>query len=141
MYRYAALLPASSRASRRYRPAPAHCRSPWGSAGCRRRAAAAAPAGQSTSSWHLQKVSDRNLSYKEFIARSEPDQVAKLKTAERLWIKCRDANCQFYAAPVERARSQRIASCTSRPPAPCDGPPLQPCVQQQKQDQTGTHDG
>src|SRR5690606_39114990 len=39
-----------------------------------------------------------NIAYKALMERSEPRQNAALKTAQRLWIQYRDANCSFYAA-------------------------------------------
>lgn len=39
-----------------------------------------------------------NESYKALMKRSESDQNAALKKAQRLWIAYRDANCSFYAA-------------------------------------------
>lgn len=39
-----------------------------------------------------------NGAYKALVARSDPGQQASLKTAQRLWVQYRDANCAFYAA-------------------------------------------
>lgn len=40
-----------------------------------------------------------NVMYKQLMAKLEPDQQTKLKTAQRAWITWRDTNCGFYADP------------------------------------------
>jgi uncharacterized protein YecT (DUF1311 family) len=40
-----------------------------------------------------------NKAYKEVMAQLSPERKKQLRTAQRLWIKYRDANCNFYADP------------------------------------------
>ena len=40
-----------------------------------------------------------NKAYKEVMGELSPERKKQLRTAQRLWIKYRDANCNFYADP------------------------------------------
>lgn len=82
-----------------------------------------------------------NSSYKELMERSETAQQASLKSAQRLWIKYRDANCGFYSAgegsisqidaieclrSMTQARTCELQAANNRgeggPSAECDRP-------------------
>jgi uncharacterized protein YecT (DUF1311 family) len=53
-----------------------------------------------------------NKAYKDIIAQMSPARKKQLQDAQRLWIKYRDANCQFYADPEGgTAASVNAASC------------------------------
>lgn len=52
-----------------------------------------------------------NTTYKAVMANSEPEQQASLKAAQRLWIKYRDANCDFYYAGQGSISRIEAAEC------------------------------
>lgn len=51
-----------------------------------------------------------NVEYKKLMGGESPQQV-QLKTAQRLWIKYRDANCGYYAAGEGTISSIEAAEC------------------------------
>lgn len=63
--------------------------------------------GKAAKSW------DRRLneSYQALLERTEAAQQGSLKTAQRQWIKYRDANCQFYASGPGTIVQVEAAEC------------------------------
>lgn len=53
-----------------------------------------------------------NKSYKALMERSDEAQKAPLKSAQRLWIQYRDANCGFYANGEGSISQINAAECT-----------------------------
>lgn len=56
---------------------------------------------------------DRRLNgaYKALMSQSDPGQKAPLKTAQRLWLQYRDANCGFYASGEGSLSQIAAAEC------------------------------
>jgi uncharacterized protein YecT (DUF1311 family) len=52
-----------------------------------------------------------NAAYGTLQQRSSSGQVDALRTAQRLWIQYRDANCRFYGAEEGTIRQIRAAEC------------------------------
>ncbi len=52
-----------------------------------------------------------NTAYKALQQRIDPSQAQPLKSAQRLWIQYRDANCGFYASADGSIRQVEAAEC------------------------------
>jgi uncharacterized protein YecT (DUF1311 family) len=52
-----------------------------------------------------------NSAYQSLKQRISPDQADPLKSAQRLWMQYRDANCRFYGSQEGSIRQIQAAEC------------------------------